>query len=181
MRLSRFFFAPTEPPRLVPSPFALATLEAARSQLGLGEVGRNNSGPHVAKYCNYAHVASGEVSTGPWCACFGSWSMEQGARDIGLARCPVRRSHGARRLMRNVIKAGGVYIKEPEIAAVVCFPRDKAGKRAGHWAIIESINEDGSVVTIEGNKGRRGIVAPFPHDFDYERVVAMARLPDVQA
>ncbi len=100
----------------------------AQSQIGQGEIGKDNGGPTVRKYTRGQEV--------PWCAGFVSWVFHTSGRDI-----PYHLS--ARSYLRYK------RVKSPKAGDLIIFRR---GANGGHIGIIESV-EDGRITTIEGNKG----------------------------
>lgn len=147
-------------PELPPpvSAYALKALELAKSQIGRGEQGRNNEGEWVRMYRTDLRGNVGPA--GAWCAAFGSWYLEQAARALGIP-CPIRRSHGAKKLFRNCC-AVGTRVERPRPGDVALWHRGAQGAATGHFAIVAVTEVTGvKFRCIEGNKG------PYPAPIDY--------------
>lgn len=172
-----------------PTGIAALVLDVARAEIGKGEEGGNNAGPHVAKYKRIADDADEDANRGAWCASFCSWVAIQAYERAGQP-LPFRPSHGAKRLGRRLAKAGG-KLDAPRPGCVVVWDRGKLqpnGKPSifGHVGIVERIlfSEDGQpsiMYTIEGNVGRYpSRVRRFAHDLSREDKIEMyAAFPEV--
>jgi hypothetical protein len=151
-------------------------LVVANEELGNGEGGTNNMGPHVRRYCGREGVS--------WCAGFAGYCYEQAALRLGVA-LPFSRSLGAKKLVRNVaaVRPGPHYAgvrRESYLSArpgdLIAWHRGKAGSWQGHVELVERL--DGGIVhTIGGNVG------PYParvrrlaHDPTHERIYIVAGL-----
>lgn len=149
---------PVEKPNLLKL-LALNMLDVAEKEIGNGEEGANNMGPHIDRY------AKKKGTKGSWCAAFVSYCGEAAAADMKV-RLPWRRSHGAKTLFRRIGDAG--YFVEADEGGVpapgdaVCW--DRGAKKAngkpdwrGHIGLVKSYDEaTDTLVTIEGNRG------PYP-------------------
>lgn len=153
----------------------LEALQIAISEIGNGEVGGNNSGPHIARYKGIADDGDPD-DDGAWCASFVSWCFQSAAMRLGVD-LPFRKSHGAKRLFRNIGEAGE-YVSSPQPGDVVCWDRGVKGSWQGHIGIVEKI-ENGILYTVEGNVGRfPSIVRRFQHNMDLQtRLEGFARPP----
>ena len=156
------------------SQYGLMALDTARREIGRGEFGGNNSGPDVRRY------RQGFGGSGPWCAAFVCWCIEQSSARLSR-RVPVKRTHGARRLFRRVCAAGCKVGKdEVEPGDIVLWSR---GKKAwqGHVGIVSAVERtrEGRVTAwryIAGNEGRYpAVVNEFAGK--EKRLVGFARLP----
>jgi hypothetical protein len=152
------------------SSLAETILIVAREELGNGEEGGNNSGPHVAKYKQILDDGDDD-DDGAWCAAYCSWVAEEACRRVGID-LPFKRSQGAKQLGKRIATAGR-KLDEPEPGCVVVWDRGKLkpnGKPSwmGHIGFVERI-EDGVLHTIEGNVGRYpSKVRRFTHDLSRE-------------
>lgn len=171
--------AATEHPK--PLGFAAMVLEVAREEIGNGEEGGNNSGPHVARYKEILDDGDDD-DDGAWCAAFVSWCAEEACRRMGK-RLPFKRSQGAKQLGKRVAKAGK-ELEAPEPGCVVVWDRGKLkpnGDKSwmGHIGICERV-EVGILHTIEGNVGRYpSKVRRFQHDLSREdRIELFAAFPE---
>ncbi|MFL5322480.1 MAG: peptidoglycan-binding protein [Myxococcaceae bacterium] len=122
-------------------------LQMARSQLGTLEVGNNGGG--ARKYQSY--FGRGQES---WCADFVSWVVSHSGKKLNFAYCPYLESY-----MRNSGHWKGK--SNPQPGDIVLFDWDQNGV-ADHVGIVESVNKNGSINTIEGNTtnpstGREGV------------------------
>jgi len=126
-------------------------LRVALSEVGNGEVGGNNSGPHVAKYHGIADDGDRD-DDGSWCSAFVGWVVETAYHRLD-ALCPVRRISWARSLAARCRRAG-VKIEDPADVLpgdVVLWERGSAGG-SSHIGIARTPGP--RLVTIEGNVGR---------------------------
>lgn len=124
---------------------AETVLNVARGQLGTVESGSGDT-----KFSDWYGLPSES-----WCDMFVSWvgSTAGAASIIGhFAYCP---SHV------NWFKGRGQWGKTPRVGAVVFFDWNADGE-ADHVGLVETVNADGSIGTIEGNStnpsgGRFGV------------------------
>lgn len=147
-----------------------AALDVAIDQVGLGEVGRNNCGPHVQRWCGREGAF--------WCAGFVSWCLREGA--LRLRVTAPKYSTGARRLGQYLLEyAGAKEIRRENdlwIGDIVIYSRPPS-KTNGHTGIVLLRNAHG-YVTIEGNVGGfPAIVGPEYHKYGGERFLYGVRLP----
>ena len=156
---------------------ASVTLQIAIEEIGKGEEGGNNSGPHVAKY-KLIEDDGDPDDDGAWCAAFLSWCVEEACRRLDLDM-PFKRSQGAKRLFKNAGKAGA-FVSSPRPGDLVCWDRGTPGSWQGHIGIVEKV-EEGILYTVEGNVGRYpSKVRRFMHDLDRQtRLEGFARFPGV--
>ena len=156
---------------------ALTALEVAIEEIGKGEEGGNNSGPHIAKY-KLIEDDGDPDDDGAWCAAFLSWCIEEACRRLG-EEMPLKRSQGAKRLFKNTGKAGA-FVSQPRPGDLVCWDRGAPGSWQGHIGIVEKV-EEGVLYTVEGNVGRYpSKVRRFMHDLNRQsRLEGFARLPGV--
>lgn len=153
----------------------LRVLAIAKQEIGKGEDPRlgNNRGSDVYRY-------RGADGAGAWCAAFAGYCIEHAYKEMGRA-LPFKRSNGAKRLFKNIRKAG-TYLGRATAAVrpgdVVCWHRGKAGSWQGHIGIVSEIHDDGTFSSIEGNVGRvPAKVKEIRHDPTHERIVGFARFP----
>ena len=117
-------------------------LAAAQSQVGVSEQPPgSNDGPQIAEY----RTATAGSGVGPWCAYFTSWAAAQAGVPLGEAGQgfgSVSALYGwAQRTGRATPAGPGV---QPN-------PGDLIVWGAEHIGIVESVDPDGSIHTIEGN------------------------------
>lgn len=152
---------------VVGSQLAIRALRIARAEMGQGETEGNNAGPAVRKYRKDSTAAA-------WCAAFLSWCFEQACEELGL-EMPFKRSHGAKRLYKNVWKAGSKH-DTPQVGDLVCWDRGKLGSWHGHVGIVSRV-EGPSFWTIEGNRGSfPSKVAEYRHEVGEARLMGFARI-----
>jgi hypothetical protein len=118
-------------------------LAAAESQVGVTEQPPgSNDGPQIATYRTaVAGAASGE----PWCAYFVSWAAAQGGEPIGA------NGQGLGSVSEITDWASSTGRLLPPTATPAPGDLILFGDR--HVGIVESVNPDGSLTTIEGNYG----------------------------
>lgn len=152
----------------------------ARTQIGLGEIGGNNRGPHVERWTRRHRAA--------WCAGFLSWCLEE-ARPGKFGF----RSLGARRLCLNLQELPGVreveHLNEPlAIGDCVFWLRGPSGGWQRHCGIVSwqrhcgIVSAHGGMSTdfdcIEGNVGRYPArVQQLRHDIWESKLWRVLRLP----
>ncbi len=132
-----------------PSALGLEMLDVAIEELGKGEVGSNNVGPHVAKYKQVIGIHNPE-DAGAWCAALMSYCLVT-ASDRMQYTPKTAVSGGAKALYNNACQAG-LRLDYPIPGALVCWDRGTPGSWQGHIGIVEKY-EGGILHTIEGNKG----------------------------
>ena len=172
-----------------PKDLSAMILVVAREELGNGEIGGNNAGPHVARYKSQKLDATDDRDRGAWCASFCSWVIAEACGRLGLD-LPFRPSHGAKQLGRRIAEAGR-KLDAPEPGCVVVWDRGRLRKNGkpswkGHVGFCEAItySADGTTPsilhTIEGNVGRYpSTVRRFQHDLSREdRIELYAGLLD---
>ena len=128
-------------------------LGVARTQLGYMELDvatgaplYNGKGTWYTKYGQRFNNSSGA-----WCAFFVMWCAEQA--DIPTTAIPQAQTYGSCSAMANWFKNNGLWqdaTYTPWPGDIVFFDWDDDGK-PNHVGIVESINDDGSINTIEGN------------------------------
>lgn len=121
---------------------ALARAELAR---GVHETGGNNDSPDIARYRT---ATRGAAAGAPWCAYFVSYICRQagvpiGPGGAGMGYVPAI-TDWARQTGKFVPPSGQVRPGD-----LILFGG------AGHIGIVESVNADGSLTTIEGNHSDR--------------------------
>lgn len=124
-------------------------LEVAIGEIGKGEIGGNNLGPHVAKYLSPSKPPL------PWCAGFAGFCYEQAARELGVT-LPFRRSLSARKLAANIAAVGRKFTDPSEARPgdVMLFARGPSGSSLGHVALVvdaDTVAPRATILCIEGN------------------------------
>lgn len=119
-------------------------LKVAVSQIGIKE---SPAGSNNVKYNTEYYGTAVRGSAYPWCVCFCWWIFKAaGASNLfyggkKTAYCPTVESY---------YKSIGQWYSTPKVGDLVLF--DFTGKGiAGHIGIVERVNADGTITTIEGN------------------------------
>ncbi len=122
-------------------------LDTARGELGNVEATNHNDGA-ILKYPK----AFGRGSEA-WCADFVSWVSKNSGGKMNNPYCPS---------IVNELKSQGTWkTSNPKVGDLVLFDWDDDGK-ADHIGLVEKVNADGSLGTIEGNaldqaSGKEGV------------------------
>lgn len=140
--------------RRIPSPLGLKALDIAWTEIAVDakEIGGNNRGLFVEKY------GGGGGPLRSWCAKFIFW-LFLSASLAGGRTCPIKRTHGARRLFRRAVAAGWlVDLDDIQPGDIVLWDRGPNGSWKAHIGIVSRVerDEDGNVVSwfyIAGNEG----------------------------
>lgn len=135
-------------PRPAPSgDFRSRILDAARAELGTAETGENRGA--VLKYPNYFGRGAE-----PYCADFVSYVLRQSGGRMNDPYCPS---------VVNQLRRDGNWKgkSNPQPGDLVLFDWDRDGE-ADHIGLVERVNADGTIATIEGNTenpqtGREGV------------------------
>jgi CHAP domain len=116
-------------------------LDLARSQIGYTEK------PINSNHTKYNEWYYGKPLSAPWCAIFTSWLFAQSGKtlawqnDRGFAYCP----YGVKRA-----KELNIWFTSPKVGDLVFFDWGRDGI-SDHIGVVETLNQDGSITTIEGN------------------------------
>lgn len=120
----------------------------AQREIGVGETSGNNDSPRIREY--RSATAGAQDTPGPWCAYFVSWLAKEagapiGAGGNGTGYVPTLEAWG-----RQQGRFADVDSYRPAPGDIVIF--DWAGDGvADHTGIVERVDPDGTVHTIEGN------------------------------
>jgi len=118
-------------------------LAAAQSQVGQAEQPPgSNDGPAVAQYRS---AVAGAVPGAPWCAYFASWAAAQAGTPLGDS------GQGLGSVAQITDWASRTGRLLPSGAAAQPGDLILFGDR--HVGIVESVNADGTLTTVEGNEG----------------------------
>jgi len=122
-------------------------LSIARSQVGNQEIPKgSNWGKHVQKYL----ASVGITFPTSWCMAYVYWCVTEACKEL--------------RMVNPMIKTGGVLRQWNEIDKAYKSDKPKRGsifimdygKGLGHTGIVENVNADGTISTIEGNTNDEG-------------------------
>lgn len=120
----------------------------AQQEIGVSETGGTNESPRIREY--RTATAGAENTPGPWCAYFVSWLAKSagapiGAGGNGTGYVPTLEAWG-RQENRFVEFGSGT----PSAGDIVIFDWGGDGV-ADHTGIVERVDPDGRIHTIEGN------------------------------
>jgi hypothetical protein len=126
----------------VPGTGGTGALAAAQSQVGVAEQPPgSNDGPQIAQY----RTATAGSGVGPWCAYFTSWAAAQAGVPLGEA------GQGFGSVSAVYAWAQRTGRATPAGPGVRPNPGDLIVWGGRHIGIVESVDADGSIHTIEGN------------------------------
>jgi hypothetical protein len=118
-----------------------AVLAAAESQIGQSEQPPgSNDGPAIAVYRS---AVSGAQAGAPWCAYFASWAAAQAGTPLGDAGQGL----GSVSEITSWAASNGRLLP----ADATPSPGDLILFGTRHVGIVESVNPDGTLTTVEGN------------------------------
>jgi hypothetical protein len=116
----------------------MRTLSVAETQLGVTEQPPgSNDGADIARYRS---AVAGSYAGAPWCAYFVSWCAAQAGAPIGDGGSGLGSVEGITAWAQRT----GRFTSEPAPGELILF-----GTR--HVGIVESVNPDGTLTTVEGN------------------------------
>jgi hypothetical protein len=119
----------------------LAMVAAARTQVGQAEIPRgSNESPRITEYRG---AVQGAV-VGPWCADFASWSAAQAGIPLGENGEGFQSVASLWSWAESSGRAVPASTGTPEAGNLIVWGSD-------HVGIIESVDPDGTIHTIEGN------------------------------
>jgi CHAP domain-containing protein len=134
--------APAAAAPAVPGTGGSAALAAAQSQVGVSEQPPgSNDGPQIANY----RTATAGSGVGPWCAYFVSWAAAQAGVPLGEAG----QGFGSVSAVWDWAQRTGRAT--PAGTGVRPNPGDLIVWGGRHIGIVESVDPDGSIHTVEGN------------------------------
>jgi surface antigen len=126
-----------------PATGAQGVLSAAQSQVGVSEEPPgSNDGPQISVYRD---AVAGAGPDQPWCASFVSWAAAQAGEPIGAA------GQGLDSVKDVTEWAASTGRLLP--ASATPTPGDLILFNDRHVGIVEAVNSDGSLTTVEGNYG----------------------------
>ncbi len=118
-----------------------AVLTAAESQIGEGEQPPgSNDGPAIGVYRS---AVAGAQAGAPWCAYFASWAAAQAGTPLG----DTGQGLGSVSEITSWAASAGRLLPADATPA----PGDLILFGTRHVGVVESVNPDGSLTTIEGN------------------------------
>lgn len=161
-----------EPGRVIvdeePGDYSIQVLKVAKGEQGHGEESLNNEGPRITLYRNGG-------PGGAWCAAFVAHCLEEAARNMAVP-CPVKRSHGAKKLFANAVQAG-YAVRRPLPGDLVLWHRGARDAATGHIGICSARAQDGMFLAIEGNRGAYpSKVREFAHELGEANLLGFCRI-----
>jgi hypothetical protein len=134
--------APAAAPMLGAGTTGQRALAAAQAEVGVAEQPPgSNDGPRIAEY----RTATAGSAVGPWCAYFTSWCASQAGVPLG----EVGQGFGSVDALYGWAQRTGRAV--PAGPGVSPSPGDLIVWGGRHIGIVESVDPDGSIHTIEGN------------------------------
>lgn len=118
----------------------------AVKELGNREKSKNDS----SRIREYRSATAGALNTpGPWCSYFTSWVLKQAGVPIG----PGGKGFGAVDDAKNWAKSNGKLFDSPAKPKPgdLALLRPEGGGNYAHIGMVEKVDADGTVHTIEGN------------------------------
>lgn len=165
-------------------------MEEARRHIGIVEEGGDNRGPAVEAFLRASEInelPKGQAAPAGsnWCSAFTCHVMRQEVPDA--IECSV----AAKGVMSDAIEIGayhelGTY--DPKPGDLIFFERGVTGDWKGHIGFVESVGEDGTIYTIEGNKenpedpdGPDGVfrIAHSPDEFAQDRIMGFGNMVEI--
>ncbi len=143
----------------------------AQREIGVGETTANNESPRIREY--RTATTGAENTPGPWCAYFVSWLAREagapiGAGGNGTGYVPTLEAWG-RQEGRYVDAAAA----RPSPGDIVIFDWGRDGT-PDHTGIVERVDPDGRVHTIEGNAS--DVVKRRDYDADSKSIRGYVRM-----
>lgn len=146
---------------------ASTALARAAGEIGVKEATGNNDGAEIAKY------RGGSDNKQPWCASFVSWAYK--GNDVFGYDASVSG-------IRDKAKAKGLYSEKGDYvpkAGDVMIQKDNG---RSHTGIVEKVDADGTIHTIEGNASNRvRRVSYRPGSAGYAAISGWVRMSDTTA
>jgi hypothetical protein len=116
----------------------LRALAIAKSQLGVTEQPPgSNDGPQISMYRS---AVAGSYAGAPWCAYFVSWAAAKAGAPLGSEGQGL----GSVAELTDWAKSTGRFTETPQPGDLILFGTE-------HVGIVESVNPDGTLTTVEGN------------------------------
>lgn len=133
------------PPGMYQGSVGQRMVALAQGELGVRETSGTNEAPRIRQY---REASGAEATPGPWCAYFVSWLAQQSGAPIGTGGqgtgyVPTLEAWGR---STGRFFSGGV---PPQPGDIVIF--DRGSGIADHTGIVERLDADGTLHTIEGN------------------------------
>jgi cell wall-associated NlpC family hydrolase len=156
-------------PTGAPSAAAARRVAVAAAEVGVAEaVPGSNDGPRIRDY----RTATAGSGVGPWCSYFVSWVGAQAGTPLGNGG----RGEGWVPAVQRQLSGTGAYVEATAGTGrpgdLVFFDRDRDGT-LDHIGLVEQVDADGRVHTIEGNSSD----AVRRRDYRPDEIAGYGRLP----
>lgn len=151
--------------------FRRKAVALAQAELGVQEIGTSNESPRIRTY-RTATPRFAEVP-GPWCAYFLSWVAKKAGAPIGYEG----EGMGYVPDIQNwaVDESRWFTDRSPRPGDAIVFDWEQDGEE-DHIGLVERVDDDGTIHTIEGNAGSDGIVKRRTWDQDAADIRGFVRL-----
>lgn len=133
----------------------------ARMWIGTKEEGGDNSGATIEMFQRAVNPYPNKES---WCADFVVFCVQQVEQKLNV-KSKLYRSE----LVQDLWTKSPVTLRQTKPSAGCVVIWKKGNTNLGHAGIIESVNEDGTMCTIEGNTGPQAVVINRNGDGVYRR------------
>lgn len=160
-------------------PASTSVLEEARRHIGITETGGDNRGPMIRIFLRADQskaLPKGKAAPegSSWCAGFISYVFNNAAP--GTVDYTVL----AKDVMQQSIDKNAFYplnsTYTPQPGDLIFFERGNDGDWRGHVGIVESVDDDGTLHTIEGNKYHPDFEGVDNHRYDRNRPDSVRRV-----
>lgn len=147
-------------------------VKVAVEQIGKGEEGGNNLGPFMRQ------ISIDGKEGYMWCSLFSTYCYEEACRRLDLPM-PFERSSSSKKAVKNMGAVGSLFTN-PKLAMpgdFITWHRGLGITFKGHIGIVEFVDADGLVHTVEGNTGTYpSKVKRLVHDVSKERLYKFSTL-----
>lgn len=120
-------------------------LAVAAKYVGVHEVGGPNKGPDVERF---QKAVDGKAQGESWCMAFAQFCIIEVENRYSI-KSPVYKSEHCLTVWNQTSSL--MRLPKPEVGCLVIWRHGKTS--AGHVGIVETLNSDGTLGTIEGNTG----------------------------
>jgi len=120
-------------------------LETFKKYIGVREVGGPNKGADVERF---QKAVDGKAQGESWCMAFSQFCIKE-VEDKLAVKSPVYKSEHCLTVWNQTSSL--MRLKDPEPGCLIIWRHGKTA--SGHVGVVELVNGDGTVGTIEGNTG----------------------------
>ena len=100
----------------------------------------------------YRSAVAGSYAGAPWCAYFVSWCAAEVGAPLGVS---TGQGLGSVAETTDWAKSTGRFTETPQPGDLILFGTE-------HVGIVESVNPDGTLTTVEGNTSNSGVATAAP-------------------